>query len=147
MTELKTELDGRLLALNPSALLDTDAVLVPLTAFCEAVGAEAKVLEGSSVLAVCREDLCIPLNGSADDTVTVKGDLFARLDAFAGPLGLSWVTEKGALRVSTGVKEEAGLGIGSRPPDFTLPDLYTGEPLGPAHVLGKRAVFFMWASW
>ena len=40
-----------------------------------------------------------------------------------------------------------GLGIGHVPPAFTLPDLFTGEMISSGDFLGKKTVFFMWASW
>lgn len=146
MAELMIQLDGSTLG-GRSALVQDGEVLVPLDAFCEALGAEAKVMDGSGVFAVCREDLCIPLNTEGGDTADVDGVTYGRLEAFGGPLGLDWTADNGTLRVSTGKAEAVGLGIGSRPPDFTLPDLYTGEAFGPANVVGKRAVFYMWASW
>ena len=33
------------------------------------------------------------------------------------------------------------------PPGFTLPDLYTGEPVSAEDFRGKKAIFYMWASW
>ena len=32
-------------------------------------------------------------------------------------------------------------------PAFTLPDLYTGDPTASWDFLGRKAVFYMWASW
>ena len=40
-----------------------------------------------------------------------------------------------------------GLGIGDRPPGFTLPDLHAGDPISLEDYLGKKAVFYVWASW
>ena len=138
-------IDGVNRRLDPSPRLDGDGILVPLAAFCELVEAEAKEVNG--VLAVCREDLCIPLDESVD-LVSFDGVRFARLSSFGGALGLAWSVDRGVLRVQSGrLPEQVGLEIGNRPPEFTLPDLYTGEPVGPAHFKGKRAVFFMWASW
>ena len=42
---------------------------------------------------------------------------------------------------------DIGLSIGHAPPAFTLPDLYTGEMISSSDFRGKKAVFFMWASW
>ncbi len=42
---------------------------------------------------------------------------------------------------------DIGLGIGQVPPSFTLPDLYTGEPISPSDFRGKKTAVFMWASW
>jgi hypothetical protein len=147
MDGIEVLLDGESIQMASAPRREGDEVLVPLTEFCEAVGAEAKVLDGNGVLAVCREDLCIPLNASGGDTVMVEGETFARLSAFGGPLGLEWSMDNGSLVVRTGSEATVGLGIGSRPPDFTLPDLFTGEQIGPGDYGGKRVAFFMWASW
>ena len=40
-----------------------------------------------------------------------------------------------------------GLGFGETPPAFTLPDLYTGDPIASSDFLGRKVVFYMWASW
>ena len=116
-------------------------------AFCEAVGAEAKTLPGGGQLAVCKGDLCIPLNVGKTETVSIDEITYAPLTAFGEPLGLLWQTEADTLRVTSGAGERTGLGIGDRPPDFTLPDLYTGEPVSLSDYRGKKAVFYMWASW
>ena len=42
---------------------------------------------------------------------------------------------------------DVGLSIGHAPPAFTLPDLYSGEMISSSDFLGKKTVFFMWASW
>ncbi len=42
---------------------------------------------------------------------------------------------------------DIGLGIGQVPPAFTLPDLYTGEPISLSDFRGKKTAVFMWASW
>ena len=144
MQVLKLVLDGRHAALASAARFDKGRVLVPIRAFCEAVGAEAKVLDGGGPLAVCRGDLCIPLDG---DTVSVNGEIFAPLTAFGEPLGLRWEVEGDALRVTSAQAVRTGLGIGSRPPDFTLPDLTTGESVSLGDYRGRKAVFYMWASW
>ena len=51
------------------------------------------------------------------------------------------------LHVTSGAGDPVGLGIGARPPDFTLPDLYTGELVSLSDYRGRKAVFYMWASW
>lgn len=146
MQVLKVTLDGKPVQMAPEARRENGRVLVPLHAFAQAVGAEAKKLDGDGPLAVCREDLCIPLN--EQQTVEVEGTLYASLDAFGEPLGLKWAVEKDALAVgTTGRAAEAGLGIGDLPPRFTLPDLYTGEPVSSSDYLGKKTVFYVWASW
>jgi len=145
MSVLKLYLDGRPAPLTPAPRFQHGEVLVPLHAFCEVVGAEAKALDGGGQLAVCKGDLCIPLKGA--ETVSIDGVTYALLTAFGEPLGLRWQAEGDALRVTSGAGGQTGLGIGDRPPDFTLPDLYTGEPVSLSDYRGRKAVFYMWASW
>ena len=146
MEEVNIVMDGR--ATQLVATIAEGEVLVPLDAFCALVGAEAKVLEGDGPLAVCREELCIPLNiGDARDTLVVAGTAFARLEAFGEPLGLSWELAGKTLRVTSDQSVDVGLGIGQVPPAFTLPDLFTGKPVSMHDYRGKKAVFYMWASW
>ena len=147
MAVLETYLNGRSTALDPAARLGTAGVLVPLQAFCTLVGAEAKTLEEDGPLAVCRDDLCIPLNATGTDTVSIDGQVFAALDAFGAPLGLQWNVAGGQLQVTSNGVVSAGLGVGNVPPDFVLPDLYTGSPVSSRDYLGKKTVFYMWASW
>ncbi len=148
MQTLTVILDGQPVPLTPGPRLDRDNVLVPLYTFAEAVGAEAKTLDNNGPLAVCKEDLCIPLNTGEEVTVSINGTLYAPLDAFGEPLGLRWQREDGVLRVTTAGKgEQSGLGMGSRPPEFTLPDLYSGDPVSTSDYRGKKTVFYMWASW
>jgi hypothetical protein len=145
---LKLYLDGRQMTLTPAPRLQHGEVLVPLHAFSKVVGAEAKTLPGSEQLAVCKGDLCIPLKGA--ETVSIDEVTYTPLTAFGEPLGLRWRTEADALRVTSetsGAGGRTGLGIGDRPPDFTLPDLYTGEPVSLSDYRGRKAVFYMWASW
>jgi hypothetical protein len=145
MAMLRVLLDGTEVGL--SATLRGDEVYVALDDFCKQIDAEAKVLEAGGALAVCREDLCIPLNVSdTEDTLTVAGVLFGRLTAFADPLGLVWTLNNGALEVTSG-QVVSGLGIGNVPPPFTLPDLYSGAPVSVSDYRGKKTVFYMWASW
>lgn len=145
MASLDVSIDGQKVAI--SAAVQGDAVFVALDTFCEAVNAEAKTLEANGPLAVCRDDLCIPLNVSGtEDTLTVEGVLFGRLAAFGDPLGLKWTQNNGSLVVTSG-QAASGLGIGNTPPSFTLPDLYSGEAVSLSDYRGKKTVFYMWASW
>lgn len=146
MSTLLLSVDGK--PSSVQALLQEGAVFVALDAFCQRVNAEAKILEAGGPLAVCREDLCIPLTGSdTQDTVTVDGVLFGRLEAFGEPLGLSWTVANGTLLVVTEQTMSVGLGIGQKPPTFVLPDLYDGAPVAVDDYRGKKTVFYMWASW
>lgn len=83
----------------------------------------------------------------------VRSDVaFASPSAFAGPAGLGWTYDAAekVLRIFTGMgsrSSEVGLGIGDLAPDFTLPDLYTGNLISLSDFRGQRTAFFMWASW
>lgn len=88
MQDLTVILDGQPVLLTPGPRLDRDNILVPLYTFAEAVGAEAKTLDNNGPLAVCKEDLCIPLNTGEEVTVSIYGTLYAPLGAFGEPLGL-----------------------------------------------------------
>lgn len=147
MSDLTVTLDGKQLALSPAAMRDGNTVWVPLHPFCKAIGAEAKMLQEGGPLAVCQNDVCVPLNESEGDTQAVSGETFVNLETFGAALGLSWNVENGLLQVTSNSAEIVGLGIGAQAPAFTLPDLYTGEWVGPANYARKRKVFFMWASW
>ena len=145
MTTLALKLDGSENALT--AQQRNEDILVPLNAFCDLIGAEAKEVDGG-MLAVCRDELCIPLNVSSDrDTMTVDDILFGRLGAFGEPLGLTWKVVDGVLSVRAGNRIATGLGIGQIPPDFTLSDLFTGESVSMRDYRGKKTAFYMWASW
>lgn len=122
-----------------------DRVLVPVHAFSEALGAEAKDLNGNGSLAVCKADLCIPL--SEEETVSIEGEVFAYLSAFGKELGLQWQLADATLTVRTEGRVATGLAVGSRPPVFELPDLSTGSTVSSADYVGKKTVFFVWASW
>lgn len=145
MSDLSVVVDQQKTTL--AAKVQDGQVYVALDAFCSAVDAEAKTLEENGPLAVCRDDLCIPLNvAGTEDTVTVDGLLFGRLAAFGEPLGLSWTQNNGSLTVTTG-QAVTGLGIGNTPPAFALPDLYSGASVSSSDYVGKKTVFYMWASW
>ena len=142
----KFYIDREPVPLTPVPRIKNGEVLVPLHAFSKAVGAEVKTLEEGK-FAVCKDDLCIPIDYSSTIIVSIEGVVYARLAAFADALGLRWQIENGALRVTSSSVEHTGLGIGDRPPDFTLPDIYTGELVSLKDYRGKKAVFFMWSSW
>jgi len=142
MRNLELLLDGRPVMLTPTAKRVDGQVLVPVEVFSGVVGAEVKELESGQV-AVCKGDLCIPLL----ETREKNGEIFAPLAGMGEALGLSWEVEGETLRVSMGSGEQIGLGIGQIPPAFSLPDLYTGEPVASPSFRGKKAVFYMWASW
>ena len=143
----EVSLDGRALPLNGGARVEGDRVLVPLHDFCGSIGAEAKLLDGSDQLAVCREELCVPLNGASDhDTRRVDGVDYVYLDSFGDAFGLTWELGEDRLQIHTR-NGDRGLGLGMKPPEFALPDLMTGREVSSTNFLGKPTAFFMWASW
>ncbi|MFQ6041880.1 MAG: stalk domain-containing protein, partial [Candidatus Poribacteria bacterium] len=90
----KFYIDDRPVSLTPAPRLKNGEVLVPLQAFSEAVGAEVKTLDGSGRLAICKGDLCIPLDVSGANAVSIGGVIYAPLAVFAGSLGLRWQMEE-----------------------------------------------------
>ena len=147
MQKLELTLNGRPVALDPGPRLDNGVVTVPLHGFTGILGAEAKRLEAEGPLVVCKGDLCIPLDEETELTTAAEGTLFALLSAFIEPLGYRWEVRGSVLALSDVIEAEGGLGIGDRPPGFTLPDLYSGKPVSLGDHLGKKTVFYMWASW
>jgi hypothetical protein len=147
MTNLKLYIDRKPVFVAPLPRLKNGEVLVPLRVFSQIAGAEVKSLEDNGKLFICRDDRCIPLDDSRTKSISIAGDIYVPLTAFANPLGLSWHTDKDTLWVNSSVREDNGLDIGVRAPDFTLPDLYTGELVSLRNYLGQKTVFFMWASW
>jgi hypothetical protein len=143
---LKLYIDSEPASLAPAPMLKNGDVLVPLHAFSKAVEAEVKALESTGKFAVCKGDLCIPIDDNAN-IVSIEDIVYVPLSAFADVLGLSWKIENNILLVTSSAAEHTGLGIGDHPPDFTLPDSYTGELVSLKDYRGKKAVFFMWASW
>ena len=141
--------DGQQVAVTPSPRRDGDRVLVPLAAFPKTVGAEAKELDGNGRVGICREDLCIPLE--AEDRRTIDGEDFAFLSSFGEALGLHWTLGDDVLRVALRVEPASstarGLAVGARPPVFQLPDLATEELVSSDAYVGRKTVFYMWASW
>jgi hypothetical protein len=146
MEVLTLVIDGQQVALSQSPRQEGgDRVLVPVRAFSEALGAEAKKLDANGTLAVCKGDLCISL--PEEETISIDGEVFAYLSAFGGELGLRWQLAGSTLRVSTGKRMATGMAVGSRPPVFELPDLHTGATVSSADFVGKKALFYVWASW
>ena len=109
------------------------------------MGAEAKDLDGSGRLAVCKGDLCIPL--SDEQTPSFDGEVYADLSAFGDALGLQWQLSDSVLTIITSEAAPIGLAAGARPPAFALPDLYTGALVSSTDYAGRKTVFYLWASW
>ena len=91
--------------------------------------------------ALCRDELCAPLG--ADQWRAADGGV--ALEAVCAALDLEALPRGGVLRLQA--RRPAGLGVGARPPAFSLPPLAGGAEVSPAHFYGKRAIYYMWASW
>jgi len=144
MQGLELQLDGRPVAMEAAVRLVNEEIQVPLEAFCRMMGAKVEEVGGGQ-LTVCKGDLCVPIRSA--EVATVDGITYAPLDGFGEALGLSWVLEGDVLNVRRGRKDQIGLSVGQFPPEVPLPDLYTGERVSPAAYRGKKAIFYMWASW
>lgn len=144
MKELELRVDGRTVDLVPPACLANGQLLVPVRSFSQAVGARVEELDGGG-LAVCQGELCVPLTGA--EMVEVEGEMCTRLDDLGEALGLDWQVTGEILRVSGAGREPRGLEIGQPAPDFELADLHTGELVSADDFRGKKAIFYMWASW
>ena len=144
---LKLYIDNRLVSLVPEPRLKNGDALVPLHAFSKTVGAEVKTIDDSGGLTICKGDICIPIDVSNTNIVSINDVIYAPLATFAESLGLRWQMKDDALWVISSDVDHIGLSIGDRPPDFTLPDLYTEESVSLKDYYGKKTVFFMWASW
>ena len=140
---LELLIDGRSSVLAPGPRLEREKVLVPVHAFSAVLGAQVRVLVGSEQLAFCLGDLCVPIL----EEISLEGERFTPLAELAEALGLGWRLEGQILQVRTDGDRDTGLGIGMHPPAFELPDLHTGEPVSLHDYKGKKAVFYMWASW
>ena len=143
MQRLELLIDGQSSALAPGPRLEREKVLVPVHAFSAALGGQVRVLDNSEQLAFCLGDLCVPIL----EVYPLEGERFTPLAELAEALGLGWRLEGQILQVRTDGGRDTGLGIGMCPPVFELPDLHTGESVSLHDYKGKKAVFYMWASW
>jgi hypothetical protein len=155
---LKLNINRKPVSLTPAPRLKNGEALVPLQTFSKVIGAEVKTIEAGKKFSVCKGDICILLDVSSEDVVSINDVVYFSLAAFAEPLGLQWRIEDDTLKVispampplnkeGTERSENLGLGIGAHPPDFTLADIYTEDLVSLKDYLGKKTVFFMWASW
>jgi hypothetical protein len=136
--------DGKKLAIPVSALLVDGAVWLPVAEAAALAGAHAEeTSDGTSIL--CRGDFCVPVRD--EDRRVVDGRDCINLATVAAAFGLGWEVQGADLYVSDTVENTAGIIAGMRPPDFTLPDLHTAEPVSLGDFVGKKAIFYMWASW
>ena len=119
---------------------------IPIKVFSDAIHAEIKEPEVGGTIALCRGDLCVPIVPGSRRMV--DGHAYVPLDIFGNAFGLQWTSNDKELRVNTkGIRKSEGLGIGQIAPGFTLPDMYTGEPVSSEAFRRRKSVFFMWASW
>ena len=144
MDEIKVIFDGLPTGTLEEVGLKEADVEVPLERFCASVGADLDVSEGKTV--VCSGDLCVPV----EVTRTHEGRSFTWLSGLSQALGLTWVfqEEDRELRLTTEVERTTGvsLRVGDLAPEFTLPDL-SGRLCSSSSFRGKKAVFYVWASW
>ncbi len=136
--------------MTPAPMQDDGGIWVPIHSFCASLHVELKDIDGAGQLAVCDTaggDVCVPLPATA--VRSIAGETFARLQAFAEPLGLSWqVTANGVLRIQTGTAAATvGLRPGDAPPRIELPDVVSGQLVSSDVYHDRPAVFYMWASW
>ena len=147
MTDLELIVEGVPQKLAPPARREDDEAWVPLDHFAPLVSCVVKQIDAGRQ-GICREgdaEICIPL--SDGDTRNIDGILFGRLGAFAEALELQWhLCDDDALQVGH-VAASLGLSIGDRPPEIRLPEDGSTAMVSSEHVIGKLAVFYMWASW
>ena len=140
--DLGLMLNEKSVDLRPGVREDGVRVLVPVLKFCGRIGAEVEERGGQMV--VCLDELCIPLLEREE----IDGTIFVDIDDLADPLKLGWSIDGDTLKVRQSMKAQStGLGIGQRPPAFELPDLRTGKLVSIHDFVGKKTIFFMWASW
>lgn len=165
MKQLRLTVDGISCKLSRPVLRMNSSTLVPVDEFARAIGAEVvgpgsgasagepfpgeadvgNQAGGPGAVALCRYERCVPID--ADSIVDVDGRMYADLTAFGGALGLRWRVGEEVCHVNTDDQHTTGIRVGQNAPVFTLPDMRTGEPVSSNVVLGRKAAFFMWASW
>ena len=145
MKQLSLNVDGR--AINSEVKpLETDSdVLVPIDQFASAIGAELKHVGSDEVLSLCKNDRCVPID--ADSRCEIEGISFVDLHSIGGAIGLSWTSDNETLRVVTDDDVDVNAVVRRIVPTFSLPDMYTGEPISTGSFRGRKTAFFMWASW
>ena len=112
-----------------------------------ALGGELKTLEGPGQTAICRGDLCIPLNmAGSRDTVLVEGTEYVYVDSLSEALTFRFYQAGGETIIMTN-SSKRGLNPGDTPPEFALPDLFTGEMVSSTSYPDRKVIFYMWASW
>ncbi len=148
MTNVELILEGQPQQLSPGAWRDGDEAWIPLESFADLISCHVKSI-GEGRQGLCRngdDEICVPLLD--DDTRDMEGISFARLGAFAEPLELQWhLCDDDALQVGRVAASTGRLGIGDQPPTIRLPEDGSTRLVSSDHVIGKPAVFYMWASW
>jgi hypothetical protein len=147
MTDLELIVEGVPQKLAPPARREDNEAWVPLDLFAPLVSCVVKPIDAGRQ-GICREgdaEICVPLLDG--DTRSIDGILFGRLRAFAAALELQWhLCDDDALQVGH-VAAASGLSIGDRPPEIRLPEDGSTDIVSSEDVIGKPAVFYMWASW
>jgi hypothetical protein len=137
-------INGQSQSLPTAPALVDNAVWFPLQSAAKLVEAELQETpDGTPML--CQGDLCVRLE--EDDRRSIDGHPCVALQSLAHSFGLEWNLKATDLYISMTDRKMSGVSMGMRPPNFTLPDLYTGEPVSLNDFIGKKAIFYMWASW
>lgn len=146
MDRLRFRVDGEAVVSVLAPFRSGTAVLVPLDRFAEAVRAEVQDIGSGGNIALCRGDRCVPVEAGARREI--DGSVYVDLAALGEALGLAWTMDEKELRVDTKEAQDSEeIGVGRKAPGFTLPDMFTGEPVSTESFLRRKTVFFMWASW
>lgn len=146
MTYLVLFIDGIKIVSELKPMRSEIGIEVPLVAFAEAIHADITEQGVDGKIALCRGDLCVPIDSSSRRNI--EGRDYVPLEAFGDAFGLRWKSSAKELRVDTNESHEVeGLGMGQIAPPFALPDMYSGEPVSSQAFRGRKSVFFMWASW
>ena len=118
-------------------------LLAPLTGFVESLGAEVRPA-GPGQTTICRGDLCVLL--ADDDVAQSDGVDHVVVDHLSDALDFD-IRIDGDTAMVISKTGDHGLSPGDSPPEFALPDLFTGESVSSRAYLGRKVVFYMWASW
>ena len=141
-------LEGQPREMAPQPYREADQPWVPLAAVAALISCTLKPI-GDGRQSLCRdtdEEICVLID--PDDMRQIDGTLYGRLDAFAKALDLQWhLCDDELLQLGQVSGATVAFGIGDHPPEIRLPEDGTTRLISSDHVLGKPAVFYMWASW
>ena len=127
--------------------MDDGRLLLPVDLSAKAIGAEVKSVDGLEHPALCQGDLCIPLNVAGRiDVREVDGVSFIYADVFEEPMGYRVETREDGVVLAKDTNT-SGIGPGDTPPNFSLPDMRSGNSVSVTDFVGQKVVFYMWASW